>query len=199
MARRLAAHGAVVAVNYAASREGAEAVVAQIRESGGIASAYRADVLDDDEVAAMIAAIEVDHGRLDAVVNNAVAGDQQVAFDDADLAHFSRMYDYAVRAVVVTTQAALPAFARAGGGTHRQRRLGPLERSPGRLVAVLAAKGAMVGLSRSSPRSSAARGHREHGRAGLDGREPGGRGAPRPRSPRRCRCAAAPTPRTSAT
>jgi len=149
MARRLAARGARVAINYAASGAAAAAVVAEIREAGGVASAFRADVLDADAVAGMIAAVETEFGRVDAVVNNAVAGDQQVDFDDATPAHFTQMLDYACRAVVNTTKAALPAFGRAGGGRIVNVVSDFWNEAPGGWSPYVAAKGAMVGLSRS--------------------------------------------------
>lgn len=157
-ARRLAAHGATVAVNYASSREGADAVVADIRAAGGAAAAFAADVLDPRSVAGLCGAVESEFGRLDAVVNNAIAGDQQVDFDDATLAHYERMYDFAVGAVVTTTQAALPAFARAGGGRVVNVVSELWNSSPAGWSPYTAAKGAMVGLSRSLADELAPRG-----------------------------------------
>ncbi|RLK47500.1 SDR family NAD(P)-dependent oxidoreductase [Microbacterium telephonicum] len=158
IARRLADHGASVAVNYAASREGADALVAEIRAAGGTAAAFGADVRDPASVAAMVDDIERTLGRLDAVVNNAIAGDQQKDFDEATLAHYDRMYDFAVRAVVTTTQAALPAFERAGGGRIVNVVSELWNSSPAGWSPYTAAKGAMVGLSRSLSAELAPRG-----------------------------------------
>ena len=50
--RVLAAAGAEVAVNYNASKTEAEAVVAEIKKTGGTAAAYQADVADLEQVRA---------------------------------------------------------------------------------------------------------------------------------------------------
>ena len=52
IALSLAAEGAAVAVNYNGSRDGAEAVVAEIEKKGGKAKAYKADVANFEEVKA---------------------------------------------------------------------------------------------------------------------------------------------------
>jgi len=74
-AERLAAEGAAVAVNYRAegSRGDAEAVVARIVEFGGRAMVAAADVGDEAEVAAMVAAVNDALGPPTVLVNNAAA------------------------------------------------------------------------------------------------------------------------------
>ncbi|MGA0121397.1 MAG: 3-oxoacyl-[acyl-carrier-protein] reductase [Gaiellales bacterium] len=54
IARDLAAHGAKVAVNYAANRDAADAVVAEIGAAGGTAVAIGGDVADPEQAAAMV-------------------------------------------------------------------------------------------------------------------------------------------------
>lgn len=71
IAERLAAEGAQVVVNYRASAEQAEEVVASIRESGGEAIAIQADVSDFDQAHALIRATQKQFGRVDILVNNA--------------------------------------------------------------------------------------------------------------------------------
>src|SRR3954467_909878 len=56
IARRLAADGAKVVVNYATSGQAAEQVVAQIKQAGGEAVAVRADVGKPAEILGLIAA-----------------------------------------------------------------------------------------------------------------------------------------------
>ena len=70
VARRLAANGATVYVNYRGSEDAAAAVVDAIREAGGVAHAIAGDVGDAASVQAMFDAIEKD-GPLDILVNNA--------------------------------------------------------------------------------------------------------------------------------
>ena len=70
IARRLAADGYAVLVNYASGADAAAAVVRDIEAKGGRALAYGADVSNEREVAAMFAAAE-ELGPLTALVNNA--------------------------------------------------------------------------------------------------------------------------------
>lgn len=71
IAQRFARDGVKVAVNYRQSRQAAEGLVSQIRSAGGMAISIQADVSKDAEVRGMIAQVEREFGRLDALVNNA--------------------------------------------------------------------------------------------------------------------------------
>jgi 3-oxoacyl-[acyl-carrier protein] reductase len=71
IARRLAADGFAVAVNYASSAAEADALVAELRAGGARAFAVRADVSKADPVRAMFDATERELGRVDVLVNNA--------------------------------------------------------------------------------------------------------------------------------
>src|SRR5690349_19353332 len=69
--RKLAALGHPVAVNYTARPEAAEAVAASIKAAGGRAQAVRADVADENQVAAMFDEAVSALGPVTALVNNA--------------------------------------------------------------------------------------------------------------------------------
>ncbi len=71
VALELAAAGATVAVNYANSNAGADAVVAEITAQGGSAYAIQADVSQEEEVNALVEAVIKRSGSLDVLVNNA--------------------------------------------------------------------------------------------------------------------------------
>ncbi|OLO40859.1 beta-ketoacyl-ACP reductase [Alkalihalophilus pseudofirmus] len=71
IALELAQNGAKVAVNYAGSKEKAEAVVNEITENGGEAFAIQADVAISEDVQAMIKEVISTYGSLDILVNNA--------------------------------------------------------------------------------------------------------------------------------
>src|SRR5947209_2576418 len=81
--RVAARHGAAVAVNYSQSREAAEAVAKEIAAGGGKARAFEADVRDGDAVGRMVEAVTGEFGRLDGVVNNAIAGRQSGSLAEA--------------------------------------------------------------------------------------------------------------------
>ena len=71
IARRLAADGAKVVVNYGKSRAAAEEVVADILKAGGEAVAVKSDVSNPAEIPGLFAAARQHFGWLDILVNNA--------------------------------------------------------------------------------------------------------------------------------
>ena len=71
IALQLAADGAQVIVNYLASADKAEEVVAAIQSEGGKALAMKADVSNLEEVEKMVDTIYEQFGRIDILVNNA--------------------------------------------------------------------------------------------------------------------------------
>jgi 3-oxoacyl-[acyl-carrier protein] reductase len=74
IALKLAGLGAKIAVNYidiGDIKKDAEAVVAEIKAAGGEAGAYAADVSNEEQVSAMVKAIDADLGGVDILVNNA--------------------------------------------------------------------------------------------------------------------------------
>jgi len=56
-----------VAVNYFNSAEGAERVCARIREAGGYAHAFKADVRDEAEIDRMVGEIKAVQAEIDAL------------------------------------------------------------------------------------------------------------------------------------
>lgn len=68
IAETLGSRGASVAVHYFKSREGAEAVSAAI---GNRSAAFQADLTEQDQVKALVAAVEKTLGPVDILVNNA--------------------------------------------------------------------------------------------------------------------------------
>jgi 3-oxoacyl-[acyl-carrier protein] reductase len=87
IALRLAAEGASLVVHYASSSAGAEDVVQTIRNNGGEAVAYQADIRKRDDVRRLFAQIDENPGRIDIVVNSSgiSAGGPLAALDDQQL------------------------------------------------------------------------------------------------------------------
>lgn len=105
IAKALAAEGASVVVNYASSKQGAEAVVQAIAKAGGKAIAVHGDVAKADEAKGLIEAAIKAFGRLDVLVNN--SGVYEFAgIDDITEAQYRRIFDVNVLGVLLTTQAA---------------------------------------------------------------------------------------------
>ncbi|MEF9930208.1 MAG: glucose 1-dehydrogenase [Massilia sp.] len=88
IARAFGAEGATVIVNYASSKEGADAVVASIEAAGGKAVALQADMSKAADVAGLFERVKADYGTLDILVNNAgVAVFEMVAEMTEDAFH----------------------------------------------------------------------------------------------------------------
>jgi len=71
IAKRYAAEGATVAVNYFKSPDAADGVVKAIEDAGGNAKAYKADVSKIHEIKRFSGEVINDFGRVDILVNNA--------------------------------------------------------------------------------------------------------------------------------
>ena len=83
IALHLAAQGFRVAVHYRSSAAAAAQTVAALREAGGAAQAFAADLADEAQCMALVPAVAQAFGRVDAVVNNASL------FEYDDVATFS--------------------------------------------------------------------------------------------------------------
>src|SRR5262245_36419470 len=113
IARRLAAEGAAVVVNYASSRAGADKVVADITGNGGRAVAVKGDVSKAAEAQAIIDAAVKTYGRLDILVNN--SGVYEFAPIEAVTEEsFHRMFNVNVLGLLLTTQAAVKHLGEGG-------------------------------------------------------------------------------------
>jgi NAD(P)-dependent dehydrogenase (short-subunit alcohol dehydrogenase family) len=71
IAQGFGADGANICVNYAHSAAGAEKVVSEIKNSGGKAFSFKADITDSNQVNAMVEATLDAFGGVDILVNNA--------------------------------------------------------------------------------------------------------------------------------
>lgn len=152
----LAARGAkVVVADVGASLAGdgsssapADEVVREILAAGGDAVACFADVTDEAGAASIVAAATDTFGRLDAVVNNAGISDKH-PFDELTVEQYRRMMDVHFFGTLYVTRAAWPHFTRAGYGrivnTTSEGMLGTLAQ----LTSYGAAKGAVLGLTRT--------------------------------------------------
>lgn len=115
IARALAAEGAIVAVNYRSSAQGAEAVVGGIIAHGGQARAYPADVADFAQVQAMVQQIVGDFGRIDILVNNAGVA-ARLRFQETTPEDWKRHIDVGLYGPIHTCHAVLPHMMRQRGG-----------------------------------------------------------------------------------
>ena len=113
IAKQLAADGAAVVVNYAASKSGADDVVAAILKDGGKAIAVQADVADSAQVKRLFEATKQAFGRLDVLVNNAGVFEFG-PLEQLTEASFHRQFNINVLGALLVTREAL-AYFDAGG------------------------------------------------------------------------------------
>lgn len=95
-AHLLAAHGAHV---WVCSRKlhDCEQVAADIRATGGLATAHACHVGEPDQIDALFASIRSAHGRLDVLVNNAATNPYFGPIVDTDLGAFQKTVDVNIR------------------------------------------------------------------------------------------------------
>lgn len=158
IACRLAADGHRVAVNDL-TITAAEATVARITAAGGQARAYAADVSDEGQVEAMIAAITRDMGAPEVLVNNAGFG-HQAPFQQIEPAMFDKIFAVHVRGNYLCTRACLPAMLARGRGhvvniASQLGQVGGVE-----LVHYAGAKAAVIGMTKSLAREVSDKGVR---------------------------------------
>jgi 3-oxoacyl-[acyl-carrier protein] reductase len=114
IARRLAAEGASVVVNYASSRAGADKVVSDIVAAGGRAVAAQADVARKGDIERLFAEAAAAFGRVDILVNN--AGVYEFApLENVTEEHFHRQFNINVLGLVLAIQQAAAQFGPEGG------------------------------------------------------------------------------------
>jgi len=113
--RAFAAEGAKVGFVYRGSREAAEALVAEVKQTEGVALAIQADVTRAEEAQAAAERVEKEWGRLDILVNNA-----GVIEDDL----FVRMEPEAWNRVLQTNLGGTYNFCRAVAYTLMKQRRG---------------------------------------------------------------------------
>jgi 3-oxoacyl-[acyl-carrier protein] reductase len=106
IAKRLATHGANVAITYTKGADAAASVVKEIERAGGKAIAIQADAADADASKAAVDKTVATFGRLDVLVNNAGTAIPKT-FEETTLEELDRVIDINVRGVFVATQAAL--------------------------------------------------------------------------------------------
>ncbi|MET3597344.1 3-oxoacyl-[acyl-carrier protein] reductase [Mesorhizobium shonense] len=114
IARGLAAAGAAVVVNYATSKEGADRIVAEIKEGGGRAIAIQGDVSLGDDVRRLFEAAKSSFGTIDILVNNAGVFEFK-PLEAVTEAEFHRQFDTNVLGTILTIQEAAKHFGPAGG------------------------------------------------------------------------------------
>lgn len=114
IALRLADEGAVVAINYSSSKEGADRVVAEISRRGGKAVAVHGNLSMLEEIKSVVEATQKALGAIDILVNN--AGVYEFApLDAITPEHFHKQFNLNVLGLLLVTQEAVRVFNDEGG------------------------------------------------------------------------------------
>ncbi|WP_043641189.1 SDR family NAD(P)-dependent oxidoreductase [Nonomuraea candida] len=147
IARRLAADGLAVAVNYRSDRAGAEKVVDGIRAAGGVAEAFAADVTDETGTEELVADVARRLGPVDVLVVNATGPQPSVAVEDLTWqAHLDQL-TFFVKSPTLLVRAVLPGMKERGGGRVIQIGSDTVDRRLAGTSAYTAAKAAQHSLT----------------------------------------------------
>lgn len=112
----LAAAGAAVAVNTRQSQDAATAVAREIRDAGGDADVFMADIADAKAVRTMVDRIADKWGRLDILVLNASVR-KETPFLDISYDEWRMIMGISLDGSFYLTQACIPHMIKAGGGS----------------------------------------------------------------------------------
>lgn len=148
VARRLAADGAEVAINYFRSAGPAQQLAEDIAAAGGRAFTVRGDVADIDEARRMADEIGARTGGVDILVNNAGRGSGQVdsTLSSMSVEDYDATFALNTRGLFFFTQAMLP-LLRDGGHIVNLSSTAVMARLPG-LAAYAGSKAAVDAFTR---------------------------------------------------
>jgi 3-oxoacyl-[acyl-carrier protein] reductase len=113
IARKLAAQGAKVVINYTRNEEAAHQVASDIQRAGGEVLVERADVADEAQVKQLFERTDARFGRLDILVNNAGILEFR-PIDAVDRTHYQRVMDVNLWGVMSASQQAARRLGQGG-------------------------------------------------------------------------------------
>lgn len=159
-----AERGYAVAINYHRQREAADGLVRRIRDAGGQAEAFAADVACEEEVVKLFRELDRAFGRLDVLVNNAGMLERQMRLEDMDAARLQRVFAVNVTGSFLCAREAVRRMAKSHGGaggsivnvSSMASRLG----SPNEYIDYAATKGAIDSMTIGLAKEVAAEGIR---------------------------------------
>lgn len=149
IAKRLAASGYVVGINFARSAEGAEAVAEEIRSAGGSAEVFGFDVTDDGQVQEGMAQVSAKFGKLDCLVNNAIGHHDVIPIEEQTWEDHWNQIKFCSKAPVLLLREIVGPWKERGSG--RIINIGSEVSDIGNeaFAHYVGAKSAMIGLTRS--------------------------------------------------
>ncbi|WP_282935525.1 glucose 1-dehydrogenase [Paenibacillus sp. RC67] len=162
IAQRLASSGAIVAIHYFRNRGGADETVRVIRESGGNAAAFHADLTELDQINSLVIQVQTAFGAsIDILVNNAGQMSHRVPLIELTEDYYNEMLDVNFKSCVFLSKAVLPAMMEKGGGNIVNIASLAAHNGGGPGVAMYAAaKGAMLTFTKNIAKEYASKGIR---------------------------------------
>jgi NAD(P)-dependent dehydrogenase (short-subunit alcohol dehydrogenase family) len=115
--RRLAADGHAVAVNYTADAKAAEVTVEQIKNSGGLAQAFQADVSDPAQLPRLFDQATEALGPLAGLVNNAGVTGRSATTDQREAAELTQLFQINVIGTILACKEAVLRLSTKHGGS----------------------------------------------------------------------------------
>jgi 3-oxoacyl-[acyl-carrier protein] reductase len=155
IARRLARDGLAVAVNGLHGDGQAAEVARAIRDDGGTAEAFTADVTDEQQVARLVTAVAASLGPVDVLVLNATGPQPEAPLDDVAWEDHVAQLEFFVKSPVLVGRAVLPGMRARRSGRIIQIDSEVADRPPPGRSAYATAKNAQIGLARSWARELA--------------------------------------------
>ncbi len=149
IAMKLGECGAKVAVNYFASPEKAERVVALVKKAGGDAHAFKADVREEDEVMRLVQEVQDRFGSIDILVPNATGPQPFIPLQKLTWRDCLDQLEFFVKSPVLLASAVVPGMKQRKWGRIVQIGSEVLEKGVPEFSNYVAAKGAQLGLTRS--------------------------------------------------
>ena len=159
IAAKAGAEGAVVAIHYRESRDGADRTLARVREAGGSGDRFSADLGDGAQAERLVFDVIGRFGRIDGLVNNA-GMDQRGPTLEMSPDEWEQVIATNLTACFRTMHAAIPTMLEQGSGSivNIASRLGQM--GIAETAAYSAAKAGLIGLTRSLAREFGTKGVR---------------------------------------
>jgi len=115
-AKLAGARGWTVCVNYRSNETSARQVADEITNGGGQAFIVRADVAREEEVLRLFETVDRDHGRPDALVNNAGILERQCRLDEMSADRLERVFTTNIFGAFLCAREAVRRMSTAHGG-----------------------------------------------------------------------------------
>jgi 3-oxoacyl-[acyl-carrier protein] reductase len=155
IARRLAHDGLAVAVNGLHDDGQPGAAVREIRDEGGVAEGFAADVTDEQEATRLVAAVAERLGPISVLVLNATGPQPEAPLLEVGWGDHLAQLEFFVKSPVLLGRAVVPAMAAQRYGRIVQIDSEVADRPPPGRSAYATAKSAQIGLARSWARELA--------------------------------------------